>query len=840
MITLTILGTAGNHLSYPDEQIGYEATEQYSSRGQLSGPSYLQKIHSNISQPAVESPLRKTSFPAEDVDVPSFTHSKESLSEKSDEAFEDENEGVHVGEPSQRYNKITGGEETIHESDWPTFNEEGELIDQYHAPILAEDEVARHGDNDHLHAAVEPMRRGSAFEYEPRSSGDVTPISRPTSRPGSIHGIHHLHSSLSRFTSHQDEERDFMHTPLEDVDEYEPLFPDEAGKKDLSHAERFKKRPDLLRHRFPSQDIWEDAPNSAMYVATVSTPDLPLQGQSTIKTVFEPPEAEAARKGEPSEQEKAKLIPAEEQLAKSKFAPHLRDDMLTRPGLQPRFPSQDIWEDSPDSQYLVTTVSTPPADEDQALTATAKPSIPPRPAARSKLLEERTTVPPAIPERPTRRTHAVPPADAKLTQVVVPAQTSIQESSPTDLRKVPSIPDRPKPQIPPRPAKKDSLDSLTKTASATSTGSTASVDTEKTVTSPPVAKAKPQIPPRPAQGTKIASLKGNFMTDLNQKLGLGPPKEKAKDSELQLEEAKPLEDARKSRARGPQRRAPAKSPAPDDKQAVHTFSSPKSIWHIASEGGLLSVHSHKYGEEPIATQDFEAVKAHMLEGKQDQMDQLTATGAPPPPIIDTAEESDPTAQVEAKDSTIVAPVELARNTAGEILDPVPEPREEKPDPLESKHLFDEELSLSQPTTASSGGVFGHDLERAEADPSKDVIPMSQHTTADTSVSGASLEKIESNKKAEDETVTLRNEQVNAPAPGVRSDNGPVSERQPRVSNVGKAGPMGSSAEQKAAGADRPHEPMNEEDVNYKKLEEMTAQADGKGHAPEEGSTKVVD
>jgi hypothetical protein len=30
----------------------------------------------------------------------------------------------------------------------------------------------------------------------------------------------------------------------------------------VSAADRFKKRPDTLKHRFPSQDIWEDTPNS--------------------------------------------------------------------------------------------------------------------------------------------------------------------------------------------------------------------------------------------------------------------------------------------------------------------------------------------------------------------------------------------------------------------------------------------------------------------------------------------------------------------------------------------------------------------------------------------------
>jgi hypothetical protein len=96
--------------------------------------------------------------------------------------------------------------------------------------------------------------------------------------------------------------------------------------------------------------------------------------------------------------------------------------------------------------------------------------------------------------------------------------------------------------------------------SKTLSGESATASEQEKV-SPLVTKAKPQVPARPGQSSKIANLRGNFMNDLNQKLGLGPPKEKEPEPEPVIEEVKPLEDARKGRARGPQRRAPAKSPA---------------------------------------------------------------------------------------------------------------------------------------------------------------------------------------------------------------------------------------------------------------------------------------
>jgi hypothetical protein len=52
-----------------------------------------------------------------------------------------------------------------------------------------------------------------------------------------------------------------------------------------------------------------------------------------------------------------------------------------------------------------------------------------------------------------------------------------------------------------------------------------------------------------------------------------------------------------------------------------------------------------------------------------------------------------------------------------------------------------------------------------------------------------------------------------------------------------AEPTATEDEEKLAGADKPREPSGEEDVDYGKLEEMTAKADGKEHADVEPETE---
>jgi hypothetical protein len=588
-----------------------------------------------------------------------------------------------------------------------------------------------------------------------------------------------------------------MHTPLEDVDEYEPLFPDEDGKKKgVSPAERFK-RPDTLKHRFPSQDIWEDTPSSAMHVATVSTPDIPSQieqpKEASSSRTFESPEAEAARKEKPTEEEKKKRTP-NEVLAKSKFAPHLRNNVQTRPGLPPRFPSQDIWEETPDSQYLVTTVSSQQEEMTSTEeTSTSKPTIPPRPN-KSRLGEGASSpqIQPSVPPRPEKKVHAVPPVDAKLPEISTSTTSKDEKApSPPELRKVPSIPDRPKPPVPARPGKKTSGDSLSKTISATSAGSSGSMETEKGVpitSSPPPVKAKPSLPPRSGQGSKIANLKGNFMNDLNQRLQLGPPKEKEPEVEVE-KEVKPLEDARKGRARGPQRRAPAKSPSSSgegesaasttEKQVRFSLSSPMTVWHINSADGSLRVHSH--GE----------ASSTKLENVPEESERVH----------------------EAGESVMkAAPASLAMNTADEPVDPSPaadqdSPHAELANPMDKlKEHESGDTSLSQQTTASSGAQSGHTLSRVRAKDCEQSSSLSKYTTASSVASGATLDRQptleDSNRNVAE--VAVEEPKVIAPAPEME--------------------------EEKLAGADRPREPSGEEDITYKKLEEMTAKADGKGHS----------
>jgi len=189
---------------------------------------------------------------------------------------------------------------------------------------------------------------------------------------------------------------------------------------------------------------------------------------------------------------------------------------------------------------------------------------------------------PSIPARPVR---SKPDASAK------PAPP---------LTNKPTIPERPKPQIPVRPAKGDGA-SGAPLAKSTSASSAKSNDSVGDVVA---SKPKPPVPSRPV-GSKIAALQSGFMSDLNKRLKLGPQapkKEEPKEEEAEVPKEKaPLVDARKGRARGPQRRAPAVAAAAavtapsSAAKAVPTlsFSTPATLWHIHPEDGNLSVTSHE-------------------------------------------------------------------------------------------------------------------------------------------------------------------------------------------------------------------------------------------------------
>lgn len=411
--------------------------------------------------------------------------------------------------------------------------EQGE--NDYRTPILAEDEVRKNAPRPDQVPAVELSRerRGSDYDMEP-------PRSRPTSRPGSLYKV---------------DSAEMRSTPLEDVEEYEPLFPEDdetAPEKSRLTAAQIQD----MKHRFPSRDIWEDAPNSVHYTAEVSTPDL---GEEIKKVPSReqnetPAQAFARRQEELAEKELTHpdaFLWRNQKPAGLVHQPHLAQE-AARKNTPQRFPSRDVWEDTPDSLKLETTVSKPQAE--QASPVDNKPDV----ASTQQKLSESTDKP-AIPARPKPK-----PEEAAGSK--------------------PVIPERPKPQIPARPAKASSISSTNSAESGASA---------------PAPKAKPAVPARPA-GSKIAALQAGFMADLNKKLGLGPqaPKQEEEAKEEEKNEAPkekaPLSDARKGRARGPQRRAPAPAAAPVAKPAADakpklSFSTTITVWSIDPEADDLAL-----------------------------------------------------------------------------------------------------------------------------------------------------------------------------------------------------------------------------------------------------------
>jgi hypothetical protein len=399
--------------------------------------------------------------------------------------------------------------------------EEGEEHHEYRAPILAEDEVIKRPTSS-FEPAVElgPVRRGSAFEME-------EPRSRPTSRPASIYRepVYDVHSTM-----------------LEDVQEYDPLFPEDEKQQKAQQAAEKKDRS--YTPRFPSRDVWEDQPPSLDYSAEVSTPE-PAENPSTVPEVppresSTPAHAFAKQQEQLAEKElkldqpenflhqKQRKSVAQQQLQQQPPQNHflsLATSEAHRETPAPRFPSRDVWEDTPDSAQLQAEISTP-QEEAAKSPENTKPLIPQRP--QKKLSDPATA--PSVPERPKRKSSA-----------------NEDGVSPT-AKSPPSMPSKPKPEIPARPFKPDS-----------SNGGQESKDASIS------SKPKPAVPVRPV-GSKIAALQAGFMSDLNNRLKLGPqaPKkeEPAPEAETLTEEEKaPLADARKGRARGPQRRAPKASPS---------------------------------------------------------------------------------------------------------------------------------------------------------------------------------------------------------------------------------------------------------------------------------------
>jgi len=588
----------------PEEEVGYMASDEYAQR--MASPAPDRSV-----RPTVESPLRKMSHP---------TTEKESKQE-----YTQESSVIHVDEPYHHSHHPDGFAPTPALEKQVKPNE-GEREEE--EPILAADEVRP--ESAFQHPAVSPtLEKGDNFD-EFRSRTPSTGHSRSNSRSTSNHG----RPALARYTS-RGSEREDAHTPLEDVAEYEPLFPeDNKEKQPASTVERFKQRPEL-KHRFPSQDIWEDSPNSLHLHATVTSPDAPKLES------FETPEQESIRRSQV-----ASVDPHEVATHILESEEH-KEDGSKRPSLsKQRFPSRDVWEDAPDSQQLVTTVKAPEEAPQEA--PHEVPQEAPKESHKEELTSPEVPKKPSIPTRPARRPQLTPPAVDPSTK---------PGTSPTEKRQPPSIPGRPKPQIPARPAKKSPE------------------EPKKEEPKDVAAKPKPPVPARPG-GSKIAALKAGFLSDLNSRLQGGPPKPPEKKKEEEPAEKKPLQDARKGRARGPARRKPAPAAAPPTTAPTTETAGSKlptipeakiagvwNIWQI-DEGGQLVVSGHDVSKKP--------------EPEPSQPEPSNLEPAEPEPKTESplAESMEPEPLPEPSkpepsqlDIPPMAP-ELSKNVAGEPTDPV--------------------------------------------------------------------------------------------------------------------------------------------------------------------------
>lgn len=662
----------------------------------------------------MESPLRKASFAHGDT------------SHLRDDVLDSEVDNViHVdGRGKKSGSKVTGGGEKDNKLDFGPEIGNGAVIHEHPdgAPILASDELEKRPGSAFLQPAVSPeAERSDWLDDAGRSRrGSGTVDSHPSSRPGSMHG-----SGLSRFISQEERPGSGMGTPLEEIEEYEPLFP-EDDDKNASPSKAFKGRPGLAQHHFPSNDVWEDTPASLQFTASVETPEPPqaeISSSAPPSSVFETPEQEQMRRNAGGGMNSD---------SKTFAKPHFKSGVqgeVERPGFQ-RFPSQDVWEDTPDSMRLETTVSGPqepeiksPVEERPTTTALAssqddnnarattgmtglmRPHVPSRPARSSKLSQDITP--------------QIAPEDSKqdLREREVPDLGAIKETSPTKT-KAPGLPDRPKPTIPARPVRSPKLE-------------------ESSQEQAPAPKQKPAVPARPAN-SKFANLKSGFMSDLASRIQLGPqgPPPKPKEAEPEAEENKaPLADARKSRAKGPQRRKPAASPsaAPITSTAqplAFTFSTPVTVWHIdASE--VLHVPStaetphpqdanlaeaEKTLEANAAANATEAAPAEPIESEKQP-----ATISKPSPTDEPAVETEPVlntqpAQVGSEGDepteSISAPVqnesEEVRGTLEEALrgsEPAPQSAVEAQSKLQASEVADTAELNAKPSEL--GGVEGY-------------------------------------------------------------------------------------------------------------------------------------
>lgn len=210
--------------------------------------------------------------------------------ETSVEQLDDNGDVIHIDPPAHRTSKVHGGG-----YDPPTadLGREGGNTDEkggwvtergYGTPILASDEVQKHSNAEWRQPAVSPeLERGHDGEYTVNEDGTPAYITkvRTHSRSSSRNNNRQQPRAIGSPANFVDRSG----TALESHKEYEPLFPEdeEDDKKPKTLADKVK-RPNLARHHFPSQDVWEDTPGSLQLETTVDAPQAPEE-PDTLRVV---------------------------------------------------------------------------------------------------------------------------------------------------------------------------------------------------------------------------------------------------------------------------------------------------------------------------------------------------------------------------------------------------------------------------------------------------------------------------------------------------------------------------------------------------------------------------
>lgn len=600
----------------PDEEIGYLASEHFAraiSPQHTGGPV----------EDDEPSPYSGSLTPGEEkekgtihLDPPTYFHHHSNRAQSSRPGTRPGTRpSTRPASPTKRYDD--GDEEEDDGNDTETEQE-------HEHPILAPDEVLKRAGSSLMFPAVSPPLSAWRSTSTANNTRPATPSKFNIDDEDA--DVEPVHLSGRGFESRES----LVRSSLESGERPEPLFPDSdpedepAGTKTPAEnkAHEKLKRPGMPEsigssgHKFPSKDVWEEAPEFSQLETTVSTrapSETGMSDEDNERIVHKRSGGNSTAEvayihGQPNEH----YVPGDEVEFERKQKDSLkkpaqyqhqvnssgRDDGLDRllkrgnssddpeklgatRTKAKRFPSNDIWEDVPPSLVLSASISeestadvavaetgdhaetigsTDPAEtETEQPPITSAPIAGPSPAAFSK------------PELPTR---PIIPS----TRPPIKSRQSTDSPAPATERKLPpNLPGRPKPKVPlTRPTRPSSI----------------AARSPSTETPLPAAKPKPSIPPRTSG--KIAALKAGFLSDLDNRLKLGPqaPKKEEKETKAEEKEKVVLEDVRKGRAKGPRRKLPTttekteKTEKAVEKKAQTMSLGVWAVWSVGDAGGV--------------------------------------------------------------------------------------------------------------------------------------------------------------------------------------------------------------------------------------------------------------